>query len=152
MSRGWLKSLLALSLLLNFTVLAAAGATYVSRRNAWTSPFGTKMARDSFLFEKLSLTPEQARAMREKAVPFRAEIDRRRTGIAAKRQELIALLRAPAADHGRIDAVIAQISAQQEDMQRQIARQMLEQKALLNGEQQGRFLDLIEGAMAQGGQ
>lgn len=151
MSRGGLKFLLALSLLLNLSVLATAGYRYVAQRNAWMSPFGTRMARDRFLFEALSLTPEQKKQMREKAVPFREQIDRRRAEIVARRRELLALLRTDAPAAGQVDAAIAQISALQEDMQRQITRQMLEQKALLNREQQGRFLDLIEGAMAQGG-
>ena len=111
------------------------------------------MARDRFLFEQLSLSPEQTKAMRQKAMPFRAEVDRRRAEIAAQRQELIALLRADAPDAGgQVDAVIARISALQQELQRKITSQMLEQKALLSREQQGRFLDLIEGAMLQGGQ
>lgn len=152
MSRGTLKFLLVLSLLLNLSVLAVAGYSYVSRRHAWTSPFGTRMARDRFLFEELTLSPAQTKAMREKAIPFRAEIDRRRAEIAAERSELVALLRKDDPDPAQVDAVIAQISALQQEMQKKITRQMLEQKALLSREQQGRFIDLIEGAMLQGGQ
>jgi len=152
MSRSNVKFFLALSVLFNLTVLATAGYQYVSNSHSWTSPFGTKMARDRFLFEELSLAPEQMKAMREKAIPFRAEIDRRRAAIAAKRKELITLLRAEAPDAGAVDAVIAQISGLQEEMQKKITRQMLEQKALLDRQRQGRFLDLIERAMTQGGQ
>lgn len=151
MSRGTLKFFLALSVLLNLTVLATAGYRFVSQRNSWTSPFGTKMARDRFLFEQLSLSPAQAKAMRQKALPFRAEVDRRRAEITAQRRELIALLRADTADPGQVAAVIARISALQQELQRKITSQMLEQKALLSRDQQGRFIDLIEGAMLQGG-
>lgn len=151
MTRGGLKYLLAISLALNVSVIATAGFRYVSTRGAWTSPFGTKMARDRFLFEELSLTEQQMRTMREKAVPFRAEIDRQRAGILARRKELVRLLRSDAPDDAAIDAVIAEISAMQQAMQQKITRQMLEQKALLDGGQQQRFLDLIERAMEQGG-
>ena len=152
MSRSSLKFFLALSVLLNLSVLTAAGYKYVSHRHSRTSPFGTKMTRDRFVFEELSLTPEQTKAMREKMIPFHAEIDRRRAEIVAKRKELITLLRADAPDAGSIDAVIVQISAMQEEMQKKITRHMLEEKALLSREQQKAFLDLIEGAMTQGGQ
>lgn len=151
MSRGGLKYLLAISLALNLSVIATAGYRYLSARGTWTSPFGTKMAKDRFLFEELSLTKQQMRTMREKAVPFRAEIDRQRAGILARRQDLIRLLRSDVPDTAAIDRAIAEISAMQQTMQRQITRQMLEQKSLLDSGQQQRFLDLIERAMEQGG-
>ena len=152
MSRGSLKFFLVLSLLLNLTLLATAGYKYASNRSAWTSPYGTKMARDRFLFDELSLSREQMQAMRKKAIPFRAEVDRQRATIVARRKELIGQLRSDAPDAGAIDATIAQISDLQETLQRQITRQMLEQKALLSPVQQKSFLDLIERAMTQGGQ
>jgi hypothetical protein len=101
MSRGSLKFFLALSVLLNVSVLATAGFKYVSSRHSWTSPYGTKMARDKFLFEELSLTREQMKTMRQKAIPFRAEVDRQREAIVALRKELIGLLRTDARRCGR---------------------------------------------------
>lgn len=152
MSRGSLKFFLAISVLLNLSVLSAAGYKYLSNRHSWTSPYGTKMARDKFLFDALSLTREQMTSMRQKATPFRAEVDRQRAAIVALRKELIGLLRSDAPDVGAIDAAIVRISALQEALQKQITRQMLAQKTLLNPEQQKSFLDLIERAMTQGGQ
>lgn len=151
MSRGGLKYLLAVSLALNLSVVATAAYRSVAARRSWTSPFGTKMARDRFLFEQLALSPPQLQAMRERAIPFRAEVDRRRADILARNRELTRLLRAEAPDPAAIDALIAEISRLQEDLQRQITRQMLAQKALLDRGQQQRFVDLIESAMAQGG-
>ena len=118
----------------------------------WITSFGTKMPAGRFLFEELSLTREQSRAMREKAVPFRDEVDRQRGAVVAKRKELIELLRADAPDAGAVDAVISAISSLQETMQKKITSHMLEEKALLDREQQKRFLDLIENAMTQGRQ
>lgn len=151
MTRGGLRYLLAVSLALNLSVVATAGYRYLSARGTWTSPFGTKMAKDRFLFEELSLTKQQMRAMREKAIPFRAEIDRQRAEILARRKDLIRLMRSDAPDPAAIDGAIARISAMQEAMQQKITRQMLAQKALLDPAQQQRLLDLIERAMEQGG-
>jgi Spy/CpxP family protein refolding chaperone len=145
-----LKFALIASLILNFTVLATAGYLYYRQTSYWVSPFGMKMPKDRFLFDELSLRPEQRKAMREKAIPFRAEIDRRRQEIVKKRKELFTLMREENPDRKAIGAVIAGISGMQEEMQRRIAGHMLEEKALLDRDQQQKFLDLIESRMTQG--
>lgn len=153
MKNSTLKFLLFASLILNISFLGAAGYQYYYKQSAyWTSPFGTKMKKGSFLFEELSLKPEQAKAMRDKAIPFREEIDRKRREIALKRKELINLLRADGPDTKAIDSTISQISRMQEEMQRKVTIHMLEEEALLDKDQQKKFLDLIENAMTEGRQ
>jgi Spy/CpxP family protein refolding chaperone len=149
-NNGLLKFILVASLILNFTVLATAAYLYTRQAGYWVSPFGATMKKDRFLFEELSLRPDQRAAMRGRAIPFRAEIDRRRQEIAAKQKSLVALLRADRPDQQAIDAAIAEISGMQEQMQRMITSHMLEEKALLDRDQQQRFLDLIENAMGGG--
>ncbi len=147
---GVLKFALIASMVLNFTILATAGYFYYRQSGYWVSPFGMKMPKDRFLFDELSLRPGQRKAMREKAIPFRAEIDRRRQDIVKKRKELFTLMREENPDRRAIGAVIAEISRKQEEMQRRIAGHMLEEKALLDKDQQQKFLDLIESRMTQG--
>jgi Spy/CpxP family protein refolding chaperone len=147
---GVLKFVLIASLVLNFTILATAGYFYYRQTSYWVSPFGVKMPKDRFLFDELSLRPGQRKAMREKAIPFRAEIDRRRQEIVKKRKALFTLMREENPDRKAIGAVIAGISGMQEEMQRRIAGHMLEEKALLDKDQQQKFLDLIESRMTQG--
>lgn len=146
------KFLLAVSLLLNLSVFAAAGYVYLNKSAYWISPFGTKMKKGSFLFDELSLRPEQAKAMREKAAPFRAEIDGLRLEIVRKRKELVELMRAESPDARAISAAVSGISRMQEEMQRKVTMHMLAEKALLDRDQQKRFFDLIENAMTQGRQ
>ena len=134
-----LKFILSASLLLNITVLCTAGYLYYKQTRSWVSPFGHRIERDRFLFEELSLQPGQMRAMREKAIPFRAEIDGRRKTIEEKREALFALLRSDHPDREAMEALIAEISRMQE-------------KALLTKDQQEKFLDLIENAMKNGRQ
>jgi Spy/CpxP family protein refolding chaperone len=110
------------------------------------------MQKDKFLFEKLSLKPEQTVAMKEKAIPFRKEIDEKRHEIANKRKELIGIMRADTPDVGAINSVISEISRMQEAMQKRVTIHMLEEKALLEKDQQKKFLDLIENAMTEGRQ
>jgi hypothetical protein len=118
----------------------------------WVSPFGKVMQKNRFLFEELSLKPEQMRAMKDKAIPFRAEIDRRRQEIDAKRKDLLALMRYEKQDNKAIDATIREISSKQEEMQRMIADHMLEIKASLDNGQQQKFFNLIESNMFRSGQ
>ena len=146
-----LKFLLVASLVLNLSLLGTAGYKYYKQSGNWVSPFGYKIKKDRFIFEELDLRPEQLKAMKERAIPFRAEIDRRRHEIAQRRAALITLLRADNPDRKAISSAISEISSMQEDMQKMITAHMLEVKASLNTDQQKKFLDLIENAMKSGG-
>src|SRR5512144_3332939 len=151
-SSATVKFALAASLVLNLSFLTAAGYTYYEQSRNWTSPFGTKMEKGKFLFEELSLKPEQLKALRERTMPFRAEIDKRRMEIGDKRKALIALLRQDNPDQKAVNAAIAEINGMQEEMQKRIAAHMLEVKASLDKDQQQKFFGLLETAMMQGGQ
>lgn len=148
MKNSLLKFALAASLILNLTVFATAGYRYYAQSRLWMSPFGKVMEKDKFLFEELSLKPEQLAEMKNKAMIFRAEIDRRRMEIDTKRKELVALMRYQNPDKKAIDATIKEISVKQEEMQRLIAGHMLEMKSSLDSGQQRKFFDLIERNMS----
>jgi hypothetical protein len=152
MRNSILKFALAASLILNISILATAGYVYYKQSDYWVSPFGVKMKKDRFLFEELSLRPEQLKTMKERAVNFRADIDRRRKEIAEKRMAMLNLMRADIPDKKAIDTVISDISGKQEEMQRVVAIHILEEKATLDKDQQKKFLDLIENAMTKEGQ
>ncbi len=151
MKNSLLKFALAASLILNLSVFATAGYHYYQQSRLWVSPFGKVMEKDKFIFEELSLKPEQLAAMKSKAMPFRAEIDRRRQEIDVKRKELVALMRRQDSDTKAINAKIKEISGKQEEMQRMIAGHMLEIKSSLDMEQQRKFFDLIERNMSGSG-
>lgn len=152
MKNSLIKFALAASLILNLTAFATAGYHYYQQSRYWVSPFGKVMEKDKFLFEELSLKPEQLTAMKNKAIPFRAEIDRRRLEIDTKRKELVEFMRSQNPDKKTIDATIKEISGKQEEMQRMIAGHMLEIKSSLDLDQQQKFFDLIEQAMKSGRQ
>ena len=152
MKNSTLKFLLLASVILNLSFIGTAGYQYYKQATYWTSPFGYKVQKGHFLFEELSLQPEQLREMRESSTKFRRIIDGRREEIAAKRKELIALLRQDTPDKKAIAAEVSLISGRQEEMQRMIAMHMLDMKAGLDKEQQKRLFDLIENAMTEGRQ
>ena len=152
MKNNLLKFALAASLVLNLTVFATAGYHYYQQSRSWVSPFGKVMEKDKFLFEELSLKPDQLAAMKSKAMPFRAEIDRRRQEIEVSRKELVTLMRDQNPDKKTINGLIKEINGKQEEMQRMIVGHMLEIKSSLDADQQRKFFDLIERNMAGSGQ
>jgi len=152
MKNSTLKFFLLISLILNISFLGAAGYQYHKMSTSWTSPFGYKMQKGHFLFEELSLRPDQMKTMRETATKFRAIIDEKRQAVATKRKELINLMRQDNPDRDAIAAAVSKISGMQEEMQKMIAMHMLDMKAGLDKEQQNKFLDLIDNAMTEGRQ
>jgi len=64
---------------------------------------------------------------------------------------MLNLMRADIPDKEAIDTAISDISRMQEEMQRVVATHILEEKATLDKDQQKKFLDLIENAMAKEG-
>jgi Spy/CpxP family protein refolding chaperone len=152
MKNSTVKFLLFASLILNVSFLGTAGYQYYKQLGYWTSPFGYQIQRGHFLFEELSLRPDQLRAMKESAMKFRSVIDSKRNEIAAKRKELIELLRKDRPEKDAIAGMVSQISGMQEQMQRMIAMHMLDMKSGLDEKQQKKFLDLIENAMTEGRQ
>ena len=151
MRNSILKFALAASLILNISILATAGYMYYKQSDYWVSPFGAKMKKDRFLFEELSLSPDQLKTMKERAIDFRAEVDRRRKEIAGKRLLMLNLVRADIPDRRAIDAAISDISRMQEEMQRVVVMHILEEKRTLDKDQQKKFIDLIENAMTKEG-
>jgi Spy/CpxP family protein refolding chaperone len=147
-----IKIALAVSLIFNISVLCTAGYFHYRKSSYWVSPLGVRMQKDKFLFEELSLRPEQMKKMREKAVPFRAEIDRRRGEVSAKRDHLFSLMRAETPDDNAIRATVAEISRIQGEVEGMVATHILQEKATLDKNQQKKFLDLIENAMLKGRQ
>ena len=131
MKDNLLKYILVLSLLLNFSFLGAAGYTYYQRNRYPSAPFGYGLTERGpvgspsihpHLFEALSLSPEQ--------------------------RKVFDLMRADHPDSKAIEATISEINRVQEDMQKLVVAHMLQFKSMLNEEQNRKFFDLIQGAMA----
>ncbi|MBT0666483.1 periplasmic heavy metal sensor [Geobacter pelophilus] len=146
---SFLKIALAVSMIFNLSVLATAGYFYYTKNAYWVSPFGAKMRKDKFLFEQLSLQPGQVKKMREKALPFRAQIDRKRQEVVAKRNHLFNLMRADVTDGQAIKAALADISKNQAEIEGMVIDHILQEKATLDANQQQKFLDLIQKNMTQ---
>lgn len=146
---SFLKVALAVSLIFNLSVLGTAGYFYYTKNAFWVSPLGVKIRKDKFLFEELSLQPDQIKRMRDKAIPFRSLVDQKRHEITAKRNDLFTLMRSDATDRQAIKTVLTEISTIQAEIEGMVAEHILQEKATLDKNQQQKFLDLIQKNMMQ---
>ena len=156
MKDNLLKYILILSLLLNFSLLGAAGYTYYQKTRHQTSPFGFGVpgrvpvgscSIQPHLFESLSLRPEQQKLFEQKAPLFHAALDKKREKVDRLRGSLFDLMRADYPDNKAIEATIAEMKRIQEEMQKMVVAHMLEFKSMLDKDQQKKFFDLIQGTM-----
>jgi len=153
MKDNLLKYILALSLLLNFSLLGAAGYTFYQQNRYRTSPFGygapgrvpASSSIQPHLFEALSLKPEQRKLFEQRAPLFHEALDKKRKKIDRLRRSLVDLMRADDPDSKAIEATIAEINGVQEDMQKMVVAHMLEFKSMLDKGRQKKFFDLIQG-------
>ena len=143
------KFILVISLLLNISLLTTAGYVYYKQGKSRISPDAYVTQKGGYLFEELSLKPEQAQRLKEQAVSFHGEIDQKREEVIHKRIALVGLLRSDHPDMEAIDTTIFQIGKMQGEIQRMAALHILDVKASLDKDQQKRFLDLIEERMSK---
>jgi Spy/CpxP family protein refolding chaperone len=158
MKDNLLKYVLILSLLLNFSLLGAAGYTYYRQNRYGTAPFGHEASGQApecssihpYLFKALSLKPEQRKLFDQKALLFHQALDKKGEQVDRLRKSLFAIIEADYPDNRAIEKTIAEINGVQEDMQKMIVAHMLDFKSMLDKEQQKKFFGLIRGAMKTG--
>jgi hypothetical protein len=149
MKNNFLKYFLIVSLLLNFSFLGAAGYTHYKQSHARaTGPVDCGL-QGKHLFGELALNPEQIKQFQQKAVSFHSALGKKKQEVDRLRGSLLGLLRADSPDPKVSDETISQINNRQHTMQKMVVAHILEFKAMLDKDQQKKFLDLIEGAMAK---
>ena len=158
MKSNLLKYILVLSLLLNFSLLGTAGYTFY-RHNRYRPPlFGYGApgrvpvgctSNQPYLFEALSLRPEQRKLFEQKAPLFHEALDKQREKVDELRRSLFDLMGADHPDSNAIEATIVEINGVQEDMQKLVVAHMLQFKSILEKDQQKKFFDLVQGGMTK---
>lgn len=138
-----LKLALILSLLFNFSIIAAVGYFFVTERGCRVAP-DRAAKRQAALAEKLELSPEQKKTMAEAHTRFRKNVEGSRKELIAKRERLFELIKEDVADKAAIDAVISDISALQGRIEGHVVEHILNEKAALNKEQQEAYMRLLE--------
>lgn len=144
MKTRYLKIVLLFSLLFNLSVAAGAASIYFIRNSSWTTPFGARYGKDRFLFDEMALSKEQAKNMREAAIPFRARLEQKRSDIITRKMQLLTLLRSDMPDRAALNSTLAQISRLQSDVEGMVVDHILLEKSKLDTVNQQRFIDLLQ--------
>ena len=149
---------MVLSLVLNLSLLGAAGYSYYQQNRHRLLPFGYGApgrvpvgytSIQPYLFEALSLKPEQRKLFEQKAPLFHRTLDKKREEVDRLRRSVFELMGADHPDSNAIEATIAEINGVQEDMQKLVVAHMLQFKSILEKDQQKKFFDLVQEAMTK---
>lgn len=151
MKTSHLKIALLFSMLFNLSVAAGAAYVYFTKNNTWTTPFGARVGKDRFLFDEISLSKEQAKNMRDAAIPFRTRLDQKRSEIVTRKMQLLTLLRSDAPDRRALSNTLTEIGRLQGDVEGMVVEHILLEKSKLDKVQQQKFIDLLQNSMGGNG-
>lgn len=139
-----LKFILIISLILNFSMLATTGY-YYCRDSGCLGIFSGRSARKMEILSKsLGLTPDQQKNIKEKDVAFRRSVTETREKISGKRMTLIDLLQKDNPDREAINTLLSDIASLQKQTQMLVVEHIIEERAVLNKEQQKKYSELIK--------
>lgn len=134
-----LKSVLLVSLIFNFSIVSAAGYFYFTHGGT-----GRAEKRQAFYAKKLGLTPEQVEKIKEEDLRFRAAVESARTELMSKRRSLLSVLKEERPDRAAIDTLLSEIVGLQGKIEAQAIEHIINEKSVLDKEQQAGFVDLLE--------
>lgn len=134
-----LKSVLLVSLIFNLSIISAAGYFYFTRGAS-----GGAEKKQSLYAKKLGLTPEQAERIKEEDLRFRTAVESTRTELMAKRRDLLGVLKEEHPDRAAIDSLLSEIVGLQGKIEAQAVEHILNEKSVLDKEQQAEFVKLLE--------
>lgn len=149
-----LKLILLVSVVFNFTIIAAAGFFFfrdslcrVADRPALSDRADM---RGAALAEKLGLTTEQQSSMKEADAVFRKEAGVKRAELMKKRERLLSLIKAEETDKAAVDSALAEITALQGEIEAAVVEHMLAEKSTLTPQQREKYLKLLEKRFERG--
>lgn len=110
--------------------------------HAWRTPVE---ATSDDPFAVLNLSPEQRRKIHEVSMVHHPSLVAGQAKVDAKRQELAGLLAAPGAlDDAAVERVLQEVARLESDLDREVARNLVELRPLLTEEQQRTLFQHIE--------
>lgn len=142
MSKKYLFIATVLLLIINLSALATIGFHRLAR--AKESVPACYRSGDDYLQQELELTPSQMQQMQAIKTAFQSQAGIYSDQLFERRSELVAQLKADRPDSERINQLLQEIAALQTELQQQVIRSVLQQKAILNLEQQERFFALLK--------
>lgn len=139
-----LKFILVISLLLNFSIIAAAAYFYCRDTGCWRIGRDRGFRKMAFLSKELGLTPEQQNILQEKDSAFHKSIKEIREEVIRKRRGILDLLREDEPDRDDIKTALSEISELQKRIQILVVDHILEERGIFTREQRAKYLDLLK--------
>jgi Spy/CpxP family protein refolding chaperone len=144
MKNRWVFLGLIVSLAFNFAFLGALTYRLIERRST-RGPVVHRIIKDrGFSHEFMELRPEQEMCLQEIREVFHPEIRKIREKLHHERKRLGDLLRQEPPDTQLMDKQLERIGELQNQIEREVLRQMLKEKALLDSAQQEDYICIIE--------
>jgi Spy/CpxP family protein refolding chaperone len=155
------KNLIILFLAVLTIINVAALVTIAYHRFQPRKPFPTVGPPDNpinFIKQELGLSEEQAKKFEDHFKKFQGEMDPILDSLKVKRSELMDGISAERPDMDKVTKLIGEVGRLENEMQKKIVMNMLEEKSFLTPEQQKKFFSIFKqgkdrerGPMGRGG-
>ncbi len=139
---------LVLSLAINASLLGTMGYRYYQDTRLVSSIPCPLSPTHQHLYQELGLSITQLAKMEPLAARFHARLAELQAAMKGKNTHLINLLAKQEADPVQIEGLRKEMSAIQDEIQKEVISHILESKSILNPKQQQRFFDLVRQSMA----
>jgi len=151
MKKHSLKIIFILSLLFNIAFMGAFGYRWYIKQNKPRSHHLHRSKDRRSLKERLNLTDEQYKQLRELRLRLSDKIYPIRKELMNERCQLTELLMAETYDSSAIEKQLNRISTLQNDLEKEVVYQLMEEKTVLTPEQKKHFIRLISKQFQEGG-
>jgi Spy/CpxP family protein refolding chaperone len=136
-------SILVLSLAINGAVLATMGYHYY-RNNYFSPPAPCPVSTgDHHLYQEMGLSVEQLARMEPLARKFHSRLEKLGASMEGKKESLVDLLGQKDIDAAKIEGLRREMAGIQDEIQKEVIEHILETRKVLDGEQQGKFFNLM---------
>lgn len=137
------RFVLIASLALNISMLSAAGYFFYRHYRHKLSPLRDLPRAERHIFEKIQLKPEQITALKQKSAAFCAEMTKKSDKMARLKKALFFNLAMDNPEKEKITEAIKNINMAQNETQTAIAAHILDEKSILDDQQQDEFFNLL---------
>jgi hypothetical protein len=144
MKNRWMFFGLIVSLAFNFAFLGALTYRLIERHGNQGPVIRKVMKGRGFPLEFMELRPDQEMCMQEMREVFHPEIGKIREKLHHERKKLGDLLREEPPDTQLMDQQLERIGELQNQIEKEVLKQLLKEKALLDSTQQENYICIIE--------
>ena len=141
---------LALSLAINASILGTVGYRYYRDSSAAKEVPCPLSPAHQHLYQQLGLSTPQLVKMEPLAQSFHDRLGKLESAMKGKNERLVELLGQKTVDPTQVEAMRREISATQDEIQKEIIAHILETRSILDAKQQKEFFALMGKSLATG--